>query len=283
MKLKYHRLILVLLSIIGIFIIDRVLLKTSKPRLWVGDPVLHFKHRPGVSLNWGEKFDNKPIKINSYGFHDNEFPEKKHEKEFRGLIIGDSIVMGHGVERNETFTNQLEKLLSENLKSYDHYQIINAGVQGYSTFQYKEVLKRTIKYSPDIIIIGFCMNDVTEPYKKNRNYGGTGDFHGVIQSSNPIIAYIFNETGFGRLAVKINQKIKKQFKSIKDLQRIETYNVRKMSKNSQKKEVYKDAWEKVLSDLSDIYNISESKEIPILLMIFPRKFQINNKEFQIPQ
>lgn len=65
--------------------------------------------------NWGEKYDNKPIFINQHGFHDDDFPEKKAAGEFRGLIIGDSIVMGHGVTAAETFSNQLERMLPDHV------------------------------------------------------------------------------------------------------------------------------------------------------------------------
>jgi hypothetical protein len=53
--------------------------------------------------------------------------------------------MGHGVTSDETFANQLERqLLKASGRKYDHYQIINAGVQGYSTFQEFHVLERSL-------------------------------------------------------------------------------------------------------------------------------------------
>jgi hypothetical protein len=104
MKHRLGNLALLLGTLLVIFIIDRVLLtKYPLPR-WESDPVLHYKHRPGT-YTWGKRYDNKPIHINRYGFHDDDFPEKKADGELRGLIVGDSIVMGHGVTAAETFAN----------------------------------------------------------------------------------------------------------------------------------------------------------------------------------
>jgi len=103
---------------------------------------------------------------------------------------------------SETFANQLERMLPASVLGYNTYQVINAGVSGYSTFQYLEVLKRSMKFSPDFIAIGFCMNDVTEPYKVSKSFGGSGlDYHGVLQLSQPWIDYVVNETGFGVMLI----------------------------------------------------------------------------------
>lgn len=50
-----------------------------------------------------------------YGHHDENFPLKKNNNEFRGIIIGDSITMGHGVTNGEAFPNQLEHILKKRL------------------------------------------------------------------------------------------------------------------------------------------------------------------------
>src|ERR1044072_3194763 len=110
--------------------------------------------------SWGKEFVNKLIRINSYGHHDDEFPIQKDKDEFRGIVLGDSIAMGHGVTYEETFANQLEVLLKASGSKYHSYQIINAGVQGYSTFQEYHVLERSLVFRPDFIAVEFCMNDV---------------------------------------------------------------------------------------------------------------------------
>jgi lysophospholipase L1-like esterase len=283
MKNRLGSLALLLGTLLVIFIIDRVLLtKYPLPR-WESDPVLHYKHRPGT-YTWGKKYDTKPIYINRHGFHDDDFPEKKADGELRGLIVGDSIVMGHGVTAAETFANQLERLLPDSASGYKTYQVINAGVQGYSTFQYLETLKRSLKFSPNFIAIGFCMNDPTEPFLVNKSYGGSGlDYHGILQIPQPWVAYLVNETGFGRFAIYIRKRITKKFASIEKETRKEKYDVRKMAEFSRTDPVYIEAWKYVLSDLSEMYDLASKKKIPVVLIIFPFTFQLGEEKLQEPQ
>jgi len=48
--------------------------------------------------------------------------------------------MGHGVSKDETLANQLERLLAGSSKPFTSFQVINAGVQGYSTFREEAVV-----------------------------------------------------------------------------------------------------------------------------------------------
>jgi lysophospholipase L1-like esterase len=283
MKNRLANLALLFGTLLVIFIIDRVLLtKYPLPR-WESDPVLHYKHRTGT-YTWGNKYGNKPIYINRHGFHDDDFPEKKADGELRGLIVGDSIVMGHGVNAAETFANQLERLLPDSASGYNSYQVINAGVQGYSTFQYLETLKRSLKFSPDFIVVGFCMNDVTEPFLVNTAYGGSGlDYHGILQISQPWVSYLVNETGVGRFAIYIRSRITKKIASVEREARKEKYNVRKMAEFSRTDPVYIEAWKQVLSDLSEMYDVASKENIPMVLIIFPFTFQLGDEKLQEPQ
>ena len=128
---------IIILSLTCLLIVlsDRILLAWYGLPLWVADIEKHYAHRPNTIRLWGPSFDNKLIRINQHGHHDDDFPIDKADDEFRGLMIGDSITMGHGMIYEDTFPNQLEDILRE--KNGDHitYQMINAGVQGYSTFQ----------------------------------------------------------------------------------------------------------------------------------------------------
>jgi lysophospholipase L1-like esterase len=271
-------------TLLLIFLADRVLLSRLGLPLWTADPVLHYKHRPGTIRNWGPTYDHKPIRINRYGHHDDDFSQDKPFGELRGIIIGNSIVMGHGVTAHETFANQLEAMLRDSVPGYASYQVINAGVQGYSTFQYLEILKRSLPFSPDFIVVGFCMNDITEPYIANTAYGGSGlDYHGILQSPKSWMAYVANETGFGRLAIRLRQRIERSRPSMERLARAETYSVYRMAQRSETDSVFIAAWARALSDLSRIYQLAESREIPLVLIIFPFVLQLDEESLQPPQ
>lgn len=265
------------LTISLILISDRLLLAKYGLPLWVADSETHYKHRPNAIRKWGE---NKLIRINKYGHHDDEFPLEKRDKEFRGLIIGDSITMGHGVQYEETFANQLEDMLKKNVRDFTTYQIINTGVQGYSTFQEYHVLMRSLIFKPDFIAIGFCMNDVSEPFVVNKEFGGVGlDYHGVTQVSNMFVSYIFNETGYGRLMKKYQNRGKR----IERRRKWESYNVKDMAQKSVDNPNFSEPWKIVLSYMQKSYDVAKDKKIKFVLLIFPHTFQLMNDNLKEPQ
>lgn len=271
-KKNRANLILLLTTLLLIFAVDRLLLFKFGLPLWEWDPVLHYKHRPNTVKFWnGNK--NIPIIINKYGHHDDFFPLKKRNKELRILNIGDSITMGHEVTKDETYSNYLELILSNELfDTYTLIQSINAGVQGYSTFQELEMLKRNLIFKPDIVTLGFCLNDVTEPFAVDKRLGGTGlDYHNVTQAPNRFLSYLLNETGYGRLI----QKVRIKYLDATDEKLVEIYDVKKMLKNPNAPN-YRKQWNLILNELQNFYSLCKTKNIPIILIIFPFTFQFED-------
>lgn len=271
---------LFLITLCLIVLFDRLLLAKFGLPLWKADIENQYVHRPNVVRLWGQRYDYRPIVINRYGHHDNDFELKKGPLEFRGLILGDSIAMGHGVSRDATFSNQLEKLLRNRNSHYKSFQIINAGVQGYSTYQEYNILKRSLVFDPDFIVVAFCMNDLTEPFVTDKNLGGDGiDYHEIIQLKSEIISYLLNETGFGRLAQKLSERKRSKSHELK----AQIQNTENISKKKVDDPVFQKNWKYVLTNLENIYNLAEQRNIKIVLMIFPDVFQLLNEKAKNPQ
>ncbi len=278
MKSIYKNFLLLFFTISIIILTDRFLLNYFKLPLWEWDEKLHYRHRPNSVRLW-ESFGNKPIIINKYGHHDDSFLIKKRKKEFRILNLGDSITMGHGVTKDETYSKFLEIILSDSMREYDVIQAINAGVQGYSSFQELEVLKRSLIYKPDIVTIGFCLNDVTEPFIVNKDLGGIGlDYHKVTQAPNKFLSFFLNETGFGRLI----QEIRIRKLDANQIKIAELYDVKKMLLE-ENDSTYQAQWNFTIAELNKIYSVCKMKDIPVFLLIFPFTFQFNIPHLQWPQ
>jgi len=268
---------ILLLTCFLILLADRLLLAQFGLPLWIADADNHYRHRPNIIRQWGEDHGNDLIRINAYGHHDDDFPLVKGD---RGLFIGDSITMGHGVKHEDAFPNQLEHRLEDEIDTYESYQMINAGVHGYSTFQEYNTLLRSLVFDPDFIVLGFCLNDITEPFIVNKEYGGIGvDYHGIAQISSISLSYLSNETGYGRLV----QKAMDRNKSIEIEQKAEIYNVRDMASFPVDAPKYKRNWEMVFSYLTKIYEISEKEKTLVVLLMFPHTFQLFDDKFDIPQ
>ena len=180
--------------------------------------------------------------------------------------------MGHGVTRNETFSHYLEKILEDSLKNFQFIKVINTGVQGYSTYQELEVLKSDLIFQPDIVTIGFCLNDVTEPFIVESNLGGTGlDYHKVTQAPNKYLSFFLNETGYGRLIQEIRiRKLDAKQEKLNEL-----WDVKRMLLH-RNDSTYLAQWNFTLDKLTEIYNICNSNNIKPVLLIFPYTFQFNS-------
>ncbi len=282
-ELLHRKLALLSATLLTIFLFDRALFLGSirLGAIWKSDPVLQYEHRPGVVSHWGTIYDNKVIRINSHGYHDDEFAEAKPAGELRGLFIGDSIVMGHGVTASETFVNQLEASLRHGSSDPDRsFQMINAGVQGYSTSQYLEAFKRARRFSPDFLVVGFCMNDLTEPLVVDKRRGGRGlDYHLVTQEASPWLDFVTNETGFGQGASFIRLWIDGD-----DLRaRWMAYGFPRMVEGIHTDPEIVASWDAVLRDLEAIYTLALQIDLPVLLVIFPEVPQLQNERLQEPQ
>ncbi|MCD6384474.1 SGNH/GDSL hydrolase family protein, partial [Candidatus Sumerlaeota bacterium] len=203
-------------------------------------------------------------------------------------MIGDSVTMGHGVEKQDTFANQLEQLLytyCSERSFYKKFQIINAGVQGYSTYQEYYHLRRNLRFSPDFVVLGFCMNDLTEPYQVDIRFGGVGiDYHRVLQMKNRLLSWIFNETGFGRAIRHFRGGTSEEMRRRNQMRaRIkETMNVEYMCLHPEEPKI-KESWKIVINYLEKITSLIKEKNLPFLIVIFPYTFQIGKEDTHQPQ
>ena len=99
-------------------------------------------------------------KMNNSGLRDEKVDSEKGEK-FRILLLGDSFAQGHGVEAEESFGEILEEML--NLGNSEKYEVINAGVFGYSPIiEYLYLKKKGLEFKPDLVILAFSLTDFWE-------------------------------------------------------------------------------------------------------------------------
>jgi len=271
------RVTIVVLVLGGAWLGDRFLLTRLNLTIWRFDPELHYVHREGAVryLRPGAQ-----IRINSLGFHDDEFPRAKPAGEYRGLMLGDSVTMGLDQPYEETSSQRLEQLLIAGGGPFQSVQVINAGVHGYSTRQELVLLRRSLDLEPDFVTIGFCLNDVSEPFLVDEDFGGFGlDYHGVNPSANPLIGYFSNETGVGRWLQMRAYRHKRY-----DLEkRAELFSVREMAGKPADDPKFKAGWELALASLEQIYAVAGEHDIPVLLLIFPFRFQLLQRDLRRPQ
>ena len=95
----------------------------------------------------------------------------------RIVAIGDSFTFGMGVNLEDTYPKQLERILNRaNIPS----EVINGGVIGHNMWQHYEMLvRKALAYKPDLIILGLFLDDLASlvpPYSQSDEYQGENPF-----------------------------------------------------------------------------------------------------------
>lgn len=126
-----------------------------KPNLYVVKlyPYI-YTYIPGSRFVQARSTYQVTYEINSIGFRGPEIPRQPPNGFKRLLVIGDSIVEGHGVDFNHTFAYRL----GENLRDVG-WEVINVGVGGASPIYYAANLDRYLSLKPDAVLILIYDND----------------------------------------------------------------------------------------------------------------------------
>ena len=102
------------------------------------------------------------VDINSHGLRGPETTYEKPPATFRILNLGDSVVMGWGVREENTYGQELESLLNEDGSGNLRFEVINAGVPGWTLDNALAYLQAEgLKYEPDLILLDVTIaNDI---------------------------------------------------------------------------------------------------------------------------
>jgi lysophospholipase L1-like esterase len=101
------------------------------------------------------------IALNEEGFRSAAFESAKRPGVLRVACIGDSWTFGMNVDQNKMYPARLEALLhADPPAGVKDVEVMNFGILGYTSFQGLQLLKtRVLDLHPDVVVIGFGMND----------------------------------------------------------------------------------------------------------------------------
>jgi lysophospholipase L1-like esterase len=129
------------------------------------DPRIGHHHRP----NGEARLMGVRVRTNSQGFRDDEVPVARGDAR-RLIFLGDSLTLGWGVEKQQTFEHRLEQQLSREQPT----EVINLGVGNYNTTQEVHLfLAKGLRYRPDQVVLFYFINDA-EPVPQRSRFPGLG-------------------------------------------------------------------------------------------------------------
>ncbi len=223
-------------------------------------PTLIWELVPG----WSGREGMGTVRISSQGLREREVARPKPPGLFRILCLGDSVAFGHWVEAEQAFPRRLEEILVR--QAGRRVEVINAGVPGYSTFQELAWLEAEgWSYEPDLVLLGFVLNDVVERYHTLAAYGGGNTILGVdtTVTLGPLQRLV-RRTAFHRFVTSL---------MLAGERRREVYSVRRLFDADLTPEV-RAAWELTETEMDAMAAAARRRGVPLWVAVFPFRFQV---------
>jgi lysophospholipase L1-like esterase len=159
------RLALVTASLFLALLIGEVVIRLANPG-FPGFRLPQVEHQPAAGMGF-EMIPSQrtftgahPVSTNARGFRGPEIVVSRPTNGKRVLCLGDSITFGCGEADESTYPRQLEQLLNGELREH-RWEVINAGVQRYFTYQEIDQLRlRGLDLQPDLVTLGLYINDM---------------------------------------------------------------------------------------------------------------------------
>ncbi len=120
----------------------------------VPDPVLSYRNPSSTT----RRYQGVELRYNEAGLRDDPIGPKA-EREFRVLVLGDSVALGWGVAQEQTFSAVLQRRLAAELGR--PVRVINTGVCSYNTVMEVAWLhEHGFALAPDLVLLLYVPNDV---------------------------------------------------------------------------------------------------------------------------
>ena len=296
------------------FLPQKVMMAKKEPphpkNMYVANKDIGYSLAPGFKGNYKTPEFKINISINSEGLRDHEYKEKK-KNEYRVLVLGDSFVFGWGVEQENTFVKELERILNKEKGDKD-YEVINVGILGYGTEQELKYLReKGMKYNPDLVLLGFYIgNDIKENLAGNFNNRVVKDgylfdkriselYKKKLESAGKNIdawkipipfksfflknsqAYTLLHNRYNKILIKLG--VRKDIDITKDLMR-EEYNIFLRDLNSEKyKRFSQDVnqkWNLTIKLLKELSVNAKSEGVNFAIILIPTNYQVYQEKFR---
>jgi len=140
-------------------------------RIFIPQPIVRYRfsytrgweQEPNASYQYTKYGEfTVPIRYNSAGLRDREYPLQKEAGTFRIALMGDSFTEALQVRLEESYAKLLEEELNRG-RGDKKYEVINFGVTGYGIDQHLIRLKeQALAYQPNVVLVALFANDLED-------------------------------------------------------------------------------------------------------------------------
>lgn len=236
--------------------------------LRINEPRAHYRHKSADGTWW--------FQINGQGMRsDHDFPYAKPPGVKRIVSLGDSFTIGYEVNHQESFSSIVEERL--NAKGYK-VEVLNTGVSGYSNAEELLYLERELlKYSPDIVMLSYCSNDLEDNVRTNlfkledgklvegdKNYVPMGKIADIL-NRNPLANFLSERSN---LFVFVKERATLAIKATKVANNMEAVEFRDgQAESNDPTYIYQR--QLAVAILDRLYEVTRKLNIPLVLHSIP--------------
>lgn len=236
--------------------------------IFTRDESLGWRLQPNAEGTWG----GVPVKINGKGLRGPELPYEKPVDTSRILYLGDSVTFGFLIADDQaTFPHQVGQILEARLSQ--PIETVNAGVGGYSPWQeYRYFAAEGLNYQPDLVIVSFVLNDVTEKFELLQ-FGGFWEGYQVTHTAFSQFDYWASRSSILYFLKQAGVALRNRQQGAALIQ--ESLDVDMLALQPDNPDV-QTAWQITLENLGAIFELAADRDIPVALVIFPYTFQFED-------
>jgi lysophospholipase L1-like esterase len=245
--------------------------QSERTTIFQRDPELGWRLRPGVRGRWA----GVEVEINAKGVRGPELPYEKPAGVRRVVWLGDSVTFGFRIEGFEkTFPFRVEPALEATTGV--PIETVNGAVDGWSQWQQAGWLESEgVRYAPDLVIVGFVLNDVTEKFGLQR-FGGSGEGFQLSQTAT------WMDEWFGRSAVlhfvrRIGARLRFGADTQGGAKREQLLDVQALAEHPERPDV-REAWRVTFEELTRLFDWCDEHGVAAALVVFPFTFQFDAPE-----
>lgn len=238
--------------------------------LFIRDADLGWRMRPDARTTWG----GAQVSINNKGMRGPAIPYTRTPSKPRLLYLGDSVTFGYLLANyDEAYPYRVEAKCKTRLGL--NIETINSAVDGYSTWQESLFLEREgVKYSPDLVVLGFVLNDVTERFGLVR-FGGAGEGNQLDRSYSTITEWLQQNSAVYFALNKFKARLRFGVDVRKGAVARELATVEDLALSPDSKAV-RGEWSQTLLDMDKLVRVCEREKLQLAIIIFPFVFQFKD-------
>jgi lysophospholipase L1-like esterase len=248
--------------------------RDATTKLFLRDDDLGWKLRPGAIDTWG----GVVVHINEGGYRGPLVPYPRAGGKKRVLYLGDSVTFGYRIARTEDTFPFLADSLAAAAGNTD-IETVNLSVEGYSQWQEAIVMaKEGARYRPDLVVLGFVLNDVTEMFHLVR-FGGAEEGFQMRHAASSWLERVLSKSAIVYEVQNVTREIKAKRRLGADVRlgaiKQQALEVETLMRRPDQPNV-KTAWDFALADLQKIADQCNALHIPFVVVAFPFAVQLHD-------